>query len=341
LQYSPPVIAVTLVCCLLAIRWAIDQFNSESVLFREGERFGLGLWLRHLMQDRQPTPTVAGAVFCGVGILLVRFFMGFALSGVAGPDNFVMLTLVTGLVVVATPALLMTVILTSSPRRTLLLRWPRGLTLPAAALLAVAIQPAARALQMAVMRLYPLSERLKPELQGLEAFVRNAPLWQLLLIMAVVPAICEELAFRGFILSGFRHLGHKWRAIVFTAVFFGLTHAIMQQSIVSCILGIVIGLLAVQSGSILPAMLFHFVHNGLLVLSTQITPHVFARWPALSYLAAWGDEGELVFHWPVVAVSAIISLALLVWLNGLTHPKSPEEELQEAIERKSQHLAHA
>ena len=33
--------AVTLACCLLAIRWAVDQFNSESVLFRESERLDL------------------------------------------------------------------------------------------------------------------------------------------------------------------------------------------------------------------------------------------------------------------------------------------------------------
>ena len=41
--------AVTLAGCLLAIRWAIDQFNSESVLFRESERLDVGLWLRHLL----------------------------------------------------------------------------------------------------------------------------------------------------------------------------------------------------------------------------------------------------------------------------------------------------
>ena len=45
--------AVTLLACLMAIRWAVDQFNRESVLFRESERFDLGLWLRRLFRDRQ------------------------------------------------------------------------------------------------------------------------------------------------------------------------------------------------------------------------------------------------------------------------------------------------
>jgi hypothetical protein len=48
----------------------------------------------------------------------------------------------------------------------------------------------------------------------------SPPVWQLLLVMSVTPAICEELAFRGFILSGLRRIGHKWGAIVLTSVFF-------------------------------------------------------------------------------------------------------------------------
>ena len=55
-QYPPVVAAVTLLACLMSIRWAVDQFNSESVLFRESERLDVGLWLRHLLRDRQPTP---------------------------------------------------------------------------------------------------------------------------------------------------------------------------------------------------------------------------------------------------------------------------------------------
>ena len=51
-------VAVTGGCCLLAVRWAVDQFNSENVLFRESERGGLGLWFRHLLRDREDTPSI-------------------------------------------------------------------------------------------------------------------------------------------------------------------------------------------------------------------------------------------------------------------------------------------
>ena len=74
------------------------------------------------------------------------------------------------------------------------------------------------------MQLYPISDERQAGAGEMQSCSSDADFWPLVLVIAVLPAICEELAFRGFILSGFRHLGHKWRAIVFSAVFFGLTH---------------------------------------------------------------------------------------------------------------------
>ena len=74
------VLAVTLAGCLLAIRWAVDQFNSEIGAVPRERAAGLG------PLAAAPAPRPAGrrppwpaAVFCGVLILLVRFFMGSAL----------------------------------------------------------------------------------------------------------------------------------------------------------------------------------------------------------------------------------------------------------------------
>ncbi len=57
---------------------------------------------------------------------------------------------------IATPALLMTIMLTTSPRQTLLLKWPKWRSLAAAGLLAVVAQPLVGAVGEAVMTLYPL-----------------------------------------------------------------------------------------------------------------------------------------------------------------------------------------
>jgi sodium transport system permease protein len=245
---------------------------------------------------------------------------------------FAMIGLTTQLVVVATPVLLMTVVLTSSPAQTLLLRRPNPLAIPAAALLAVALHPLARVAATCVEKLYP-SDALQEAAKNYERIFQAAPFWQLLLIIAVAPAICEELAFRGFILSGFRHLGHKWRAIIYTALLFGVTHAILQQSLVAILLGVVVGYVAVQTGSILPGMVFHLINNGLLLATTRMPPEMLDRWPQLGAFISPSEKGGYECLWPLIAVGAVLALLLLAWFARLPCRKSAEEELQEAISR--------
>ena len=330
LPFVPPVVAVTIGCCLLAIRWAVDQFNSETVLFRESERLDLRVWLWRLLRDCEPTPSVAEAVLCGVLILVIKFFLGFAL---AAPSDFAGLAktaVVTQLVVVLTPALLMTIMLTSSPRKTLLLtRAPRW-ALPAAALLALFVHPLANLLQQAVLKLYPINNEIAEQLESL--FEGSFSIWAMLLVIGVLPAICEELAFRGFILSGFRHLGHKWRAIIFSSVFFGLTHAIFQQSVITTLIGMLIGYLAVQTGSLWPGIVFHITHNSLAMLSGRVTAAEYERFAPLRWIANLAGERGLSYHWTVAALAVWAVLSLLYWFHRQPYRKSPEESLQEAID---------
>jgi sodium transport system permease protein len=276
LPYTPVVIMVTLCCCWLAIRWATDQFNRESVLFRESERLDVGLWVRQLVRDRGETPGFAEAMFCGIVILLVKFFMSFSLPAPKSFTDFANIAAATQLVVILTPALLMTVMLTRSPAKTLLLNRPAAAACAAGVLLAVALHPVANWLQVIVQWIYPLNEQLKEQLATLN--FQSQSLWMSLLVFAALPAICEELAFRGFVLSGLRHLGHKWTAIVVSSVFFAAAHAFFQQSIVACLLGLILGFVAVQTGSILPGVLFHLVHNSLAVAGPRVLAEERADW---------------------------------------------------------------
>ena len=331
LEFLPVVLSVTLAACFLSIRWAVDQFNSEDVLFRESERLDVWLRLRHLMRDRKPTPSVAAAMFCGVLILMVRFFISSTMAPPEGFGGFVKMAMATQLAVIAAPALLMTVLLARSIRQTLLLRLPSWRTVTGAALLAVVLHPTAIWLQVLVSKLYPVSDEITAAIEGL---LGHAPgFWQLVLLIAVVPAVCEELAFRGFILSGFRHIGHKWRAIVYSALLFGLTHAVLQQSLIACLTGVVIGYVAVQSGSIVPCMVFHVLHNTLALANAQITRELLERSPMLGAMMTPAADGRCVYQWQVVAFGILAAGLLLAWFGRLQYAKSPEEELQDAIRR--------
>ena len=48
-----------------------------------------------------------------------------------------------------------------------------------------------------------------------------------------------------------------------SSLLFGVTHGILQQSISAALVGIVIGYVAVQTGSLLPGIVFHLVYNTL------------------------------------------------------------------------------
>lgn len=314
LRFALPVLTVTAGCCWLAIRWAVRQFQTEAVLFRQGERLGLHLWVRHIIRDRGRVPSVAEALLCGLLILLTTFFVSLRAVPPQVWADFVRSVTATQLGLVAAPALIMTLVLARSPRQTLLLNPPRLWTVPAALLLAVALHPLVVLLAHGIDATYPMSEDTLRALEGLSAFLRGTPLWQLLLVVALLPAICEELAFRGFILSGLRHLGGSW-AIAISSVLFGLTHGLLQQSLSAIAVGFVLGYLAVQTQSLLPCAVFHFTHNSLSIVAGRELPRLLEQPSWLDWLA-YSTSSQVVpfaYHASVLVASAALSLAIL-WL---------------------------
>jgi sodium transport system permease protein len=327
LRYTAPTLLVTLTCMALAIRWAVAQFHSETVLFGEAERLDLMLRLKRMVTHRGLTPTVAAAFMCAILILIVRFFMVLMMPRPSNFGDFFLLQAITLIVFVAGPALLMTALLTRSARRTLLLRRPRWEAIPIAAVLAMALHPVATALLLVVKKIYPMPDGtvLSEELKTLFA---DAEMWQVVLLLAVLPAICEELAFRGFILSGLRHLGSKWGAIVISSIFFGITHLMLQQSVTAAILGMVIGYMAVQTGSLLPCMVYHVVHNALMFVMMQLADD-----GDLTWLLGEGKIEDLDYPLWFTAIGAVIAIAIMRWLHGLPVELSPEESRQAAIDK--------
>ncbi len=334
--YIAPVLLVTLACILFAVRWAIDQFNKESVLFRESERFDMGLWLKHLVRDRHDTPSVAEAVFCGVLILVVQFFMNLAMSSKLDSfHGFSIMVVVSQLVVIATPALLMTIILTRRPDKTLLLRRPPLFSIPLAILLAISLNPFIGFLGEFLRYLYPMSKEVLDSNQQFQALLKQAPYpWLPFLLLAVLPAICEELAFRGFILSGLRHLGHRWQAILISSIFFGITHQILQQSLLTAIIGMVIGYLAVQTGSLLTGVFFHLTHNGTMLLLQHTAAGGAENAGPLSWLLDFPNPDEIEYRPLTIVVAAILAISILTYFARLSSARSDEESLQDTIERR-------
>ncbi len=310
-RFFLPVLVPTVLYGAIALRWAVDQFHREDVLFREAERFNLRFWVRHLLRDKEPTPNGGEALFCfALMISLAWFLMQYmALSGLA---TSLKATAAGQIAFILMPPVAMAVLFTSSPRRTLRLRWPHWSYLALALGLVLTLNPLVMELGDFVSRLFPLTAHLK---EAIARLMGEAPsVGVAVILFALIPAVCEEFAFRGFILSGLER-GHRERsAILISSVLFAFMHVLMslsQQFFNAALLGLVLGLLAVRSRSILPGMLFHFVNNSLAVVQGYWTAN-----PVGARIAHWlyRNPEKGLYHGWLVLLSILLSTGLLALL---------------------------
>lgn len=315
--YLIPVLVTSFGFSILALWWAIDQFGSEDVLFREAERFDVRLWLRHLLRDKEPTPSFSEAMFGFVAILMLQFaamkFMQGPLQNATEAERgllMMQLLIIQQLVIVATPPLFMGVILTSSVRATFRLRWPGWLAIPLAILLAVALHPLSLEFAARISHFFPpLPNDVAKIMQSISS--DQISWWVPFLAFAVAPAICEELAFRGFLLSGFLRSGREKLAIVLSALTFGIIHMIPQQVLNASLLGLVIGLIAVRTGSLFPGIAFHLVYNGL-----ELARNRYGQQVPINGSTAWffKNEGNALRYTSVTLVLCGLVAFLLLLL---------------------------
>jgi membrane protease YdiL (CAAX protease family) len=86
-----------------------------------------------------------------------------------------------------------------------------------------------------------------------------------LLLFAVSPAICEELLWRGAFQGEVGVRGRTLATVTVVGVFFGFFHLSIYRAIPTGVLGAVLALVRIRSGSIFPCILVHAVYNGVAV----------------------------------------------------------------------------
>jgi len=86
-----------------------------------------------------------------------------------------------------------------------------------------------------------------------------------LLFIAVLPAICEELLFRGMIQRGLERIGAGW-SVFLSGLLFGLFHFDFQRLAAQTLIGLLSAYVVYRTGSIFNGMILHFCNNGLLTL---------------------------------------------------------------------------
>ena len=126
-----------------------------------------------------------------------------------------------------------------------------------------------------------------------------------LLVIALIPAIGEELTFRGVLQQGLMRKMNPHVAIVLSAAIFSFIHFQFYGFLPRMFLGLLLGYMFYITDSLRTSILMHFVNNGTAVVvyylnnkgTISIDPEHFGEVPNL-----W-----------MVSISAIITVLLIVW----------------------------
>jgi sodium transport system permease protein len=143
----------------------------------------------------------------------------------------------------------------------------------AAIVLGVCLWPIAYELGLALrlMGISSLSKEQLDKVSGLLSEYRTVPAPLVICVLGVLPAVFEELFFRGYLFNALLNATRPGMAIIASALLFGVFHLITGGGIaierlpISAALGVVLGWLCWKSGSVLPGMILHAIHNSLLV----------------------------------------------------------------------------
>lgn len=110
---------------------------------------------------------------------------------------------------------------------------------------------------------------LKNNVATLFAYIHGTPYIIQILLIAVMPAMTEEITVRGIILSGYEKLSDFKTALI-TGIFFGIFHLDGQQFLYAVVLGIILAYVVRITNSLFSSMLIHFIINGTSVTLQQV-----------------------------------------------------------------------
>jgi len=227
-------------------------------------------------------------------------------------------TLMLQVGLILTPAMLMAIFLTRSTADALRLGAPRGFDLVMALWLAISFHPLYVGALGLIEQLYPLGDSTQQLVRSVERIIADAPLTSVVICLVLLPAVCEELAFRGFIFGGLLQHRGNLRAVLLSSLLFGLIHGLIQQSIAAGLFGLLLGWIAVRTGSVIPCIAMHALHNliGILIIrqlaAAEAPPSWFGGLVEVASDGRWGYSSGAI---SAAVIAALVPLVYFSWLR--------------------------
>lgn len=156
--------------------------------------------------------------------------------------------------------------------------------------------------------------------------------------IAVVPAVSEELLFRGTLMPAFEGEGSK-RAMRITALLFMLIHGSFAGMPSQYLLGVVLAMLVFWTDSIYAGIIYHTVHNAASVILDSIQTRTVSAEPAVDtsdlYAAIGGLDGVLSLLIAIALSGAMFWFSLRIFrLRGQFQGIALEETKKQPLARR-------
>ena len=251
---------------ILAVILLSKMFNSEEILFGNGKSFSF-LEKRSNIQKHTMPGVSDGVVLYAVGLVLLIYVgsyvqLKFKMTGIA----------LTQIMILALP-LLFAYYIKSDFKKVFSLKLPKFKHLVGAFSLWIGTYLIVFVITNIILYYFPQNQEI---IEGLNnALFMKDNLFLNLCLVAVMPAICEELFFRGFILTSFKYNKKSYRgAVIASGILFGIMHMDFIRIIPTSILGISFAYAVCKTNSIGVSMFMHFINNGFAVVVSYVSSNV-------------------------------------------------------------------
>ncbi len=240
-------------CYSVLIIWVLAKiYNSENVLFHDGFQ-SFRLFEKRSAIKEGTVPGTGDLLLSTVVLLLLILYLGTAVS-VRSPFGG---TLVNQFLILLTP--LFAVWYMKSDVKTLFsLKIPSGKSVLGGLLLYIGTYLIMLVAATALSRIFPESTQNVEQAFG---EILDHPFILIILVMAVMPAVGEEIFFRGLLFGGFRHRHGAFWGILLSSLIFGAFHMSIVKLLPTAMLGACFAYIGYCSGSIYIGMFLHFLNN--------------------------------------------------------------------------------
>ena len=296
---------------LLAIMVLGKIYNSEAVLFSEGFS-GVKIFTKRSEMKEKQIPGIGDVVLLLCVVLLLIFYVGtyaqlkWGFGGVA----------VQQIIILIAP-LLYAWYMKADVKKLFSVQKIKPLELLGSVFIGIAAFLMALIVGGLLMPIFPESAK---NLSGLDAMLLEQPVYLLVLVMAVMPAIGEELLFRGFLMGTLKPKCKAWVTIAVTTLIFAVYHMSLIKVFTIGIVGLGLTWAAYKTGSIFASMCMHFLNNFISVMISVYPERMKEVLPILFKEQLTVSDGLLL------TAIALIALSLGVLCIGVKNGKHESKQ---------------